>query len=494
MSDNPLAVDNLENEDIIMLMAAAMQAPGVEGAVLGLPVLLWGAPGVGKTSRINKVARKLGFYNKDLTVLASVREPSDFLGLPIPGGEPVMVAGKEVPALTFAPPMWAVQANQNSADTGDPRDERAVVFFDEFATAGERVMAAMLRVIHERVVGEFTLHKNVAMLAAANPPSMSPGGEDLKPPVANRFIHLYWTPPTPNQWADWLTGVAPSATESVDSSLKEDDDYLKLDVEEFHRQFGDLKVFFADWVRTPQGAQYLFKMPEETIRDELKEYFDANPNGAVVTRNGVRVRTDPAIAPQGKIDGVTFDSRFTDIYAWPSPRSLEMACRARAAVRATKGIPIDRQIKLENEIVCGTIGTEACMSINDFIKMSMRTQVAPSEFMGSLAAREAFFKRNPSMETQALQLSKLFSYYLGLPSGTAKANAANFGKALMSFGGEGISASASGFPKLTPAMLAQASVPLRMAADEYNKTRDVTLEAKLKSIQGPFAKLKGALS
>ena len=491
MSDNPLAVDNLENEDIIMLMAAAMQAPGVEGAVLGLPVLLWGAPGVGKTSRINKVARKLGFYNKDLTVLASIREPQDFTGLPIPGGADIEVGGQQIPALTFAPPLWAVQANQNSANTGDPRDDRAVVFFDEFATAGERVMAAMLRVIHERVVGEFNLNKNVVVLAAANPPSMSPGGTDLAPPVANRFIHLYWTPPTPNQWADWLTGVAPSATEAVDSSLKEDDDYLKLDVEEFHRQFGDLKVFFADWVRTPQGAQYLFKMPNPTISDALKQYFDENPNGAEVTRDGVRVRTDPAIAPQGSIPPLTFDSRFTDIYAWPSPRSLEIACRARAAVRATKGIPIDRQIKLENEIVCGTIGTEACMSINDFIKMSMRTQVVPSEFISSLAARETFFKRNPSMETQSLQLSKVLSYYLGLPSDTAKANDANFRKAILSFGGDGISN--SGFPKLTPAMLSYAAEPLRVTVAEYQKTQDDKLGAKLQTIQGVWAPLKKKL-
>ncbi len=277
----------------------------------------------------------------------------------------------------------------------------------------------------------------------------------------------------------------------MDSSLENDDDYLKLDVEEFHRQFGDLKVFFADWVRTPQGAQYLFKMPNPTISDALKQYFDENPNGGKVMRDGVQVRTDPAIAPQGQIDGVTFDSRFTDIYAWPSPRSLEMACRARAAVRATKGIPIDKQIKLENELVCGTIGTEACMSINDFIKMAMRTQVAPSEFMGSLSARETFFKRNPSMETQSLQLSKVVSYYLGLPHDTAMANAVNFKKAVMSFGGDGLSI--TGFPKLTPAMLSYAAEPLRAMVVEYKKTNDEKLGETLQTILGVWNPLKEKL-
>ena len=441
-----------------MLMAAAMQAPGVEGAVLGLPVLLWGAPGVGKTSRINKVARKLGFYNKDLTVLASVREPSDFLGLPIPGGEPVMVAGKEVPALTFAPPMWAVQANQHSADTGDPRDDKAVVFFDEFSTAGERVMSAMLRVIHERVVGEFTLHKNVAMLAAANPPSMSPGGEDLKPPVANRFIHLYWTPPTADQWANWLTGQTASATQAVDASLKEDPDYLKLDVEEFNRQFAELKIYFADWVRTPQGSKYLFKMPDDGVRGDLQEYFDANPNGGEIQLpDGTTGHTDPAIAPQGSIGKLTYDSRFTDIYAWPSPRSLEMACRGRAAVRDTKGIPLEKRFKLENEIVCGTIGTEACMSINDFISQQTRRRIPPAEFVGSSEKRNYFFSKNPDVTTQSLQLQTILTYWRELPIETARSEEGNFHAAVLSFGGEGVDA--SDWMPMTPTFVQRGFAP-----------------------------------
>ena len=302
-------------------------------------------------------------------------------------------------------------------------------------------MAAMLRVIHERVVGEFNLHKNVVMLAAANPPAMSPGGSDLAPPVANRFIHLYWTPPSADQWADWLTGAEASATEAVDASLKEDPNYLVLDVEEFHKQFAELKVYFADWVRTPQGQKYLFKMPNEEMRGEIQEYFDENPNGGQVKLpDGRTVRTDPAIAPQGAIPGLTFDARFTDIYAWPSPRSLEIACRARAAVRALQGIPLTKRFKLENEIVCGTIGTEACISINDFIRDQMRDRVPPAEFMSDSTKREGFFRRNPAMATQSLQLQQLLIYWRELPIETARNSESDFKKAVLAFGGKGVNA------------------------------------------------------
>ena len=439
MSDNPAAVDNYENEDVIMMLAACMQAPGVEGAVLGLPCLLWGAPGVGKTSRINKVAKKLGFYNKDLTVLASVRAASDFLGLPIPSDDTIEIEGAQVPSLKFAPPVWAVEAAKHAANTGDPNDEKAVVFFDEFTTAGPKVMAAMLRVIHERVVGEFTLPSNVVVVAAANPPAMSPGGIDLKPPVANRFVHLYWTPPTARQWADWLTGVKPSATEAVDQGKASDDEYLTLDIEKFYDELGIIKQAFAEWVMTQQGRQYLFKMPDNDDRENLKMYFDEHP--------------DRSVAPQGDIEGLTYDARFTDIYAWPSPRSLEIACRARAAIRATRGIPVMKQSMLENELVCGTIGSQACMSINDFIRDESRRLVGPELFLTDKKAREVFFRGAPNDATQGIMLSRIVTYITNEPSEDVAPLVGNFPVVFGSFGGEGIQAE---FTPMKAAMMQQA--------------------------------------
>jgi len=47
----------------------------------GVPVLLWGAPGVGKTATIKSIASALGLPCEP--VIASVREPADFAGLPV---------------------------------------------------------------------------------------------------------------------------------------------------------------------------------------------------------------------------------------------------------------------------------------------------------------------------------------------------------------------------------------------------------------------------
>src|ERR1700761_775365 len=60
--------------------AAAVEALGVAVAAR-VPVLLWGAPGTGKTSVIRAMAQAMGLPCE--AVIASIREPSDFAGLPI---------------------------------------------------------------------------------------------------------------------------------------------------------------------------------------------------------------------------------------------------------------------------------------------------------------------------------------------------------------------------------------------------------------------------
>jgi MoxR-like ATPase len=139
--------------------------------IADVPVLLWGEPGTGKTSAINAMSQALDWPIE--TVLASLREPSDFAGLPV-------VVGSEV---IFAPPDWA----RRLAGLG-----AGICFFDEISTAAPSTQKALLRVIHERVVGDLPLGSGIRMVAAANSADVAAGGWDLSAPLANRFLHLNW--------------------------------------------------------------------------------------------------------------------------------------------------------------------------------------------------------------------------------------------------------------------------------------------------------------
>ena len=135
------------------------------------PVLLWGAPGTGKSSAVQAMADGMGWPCE--VVIASIREPSDFAGLP------VVVDG----GVRFAPPTWATSLAGHGG---------GVLFLDEISTAPPAVQAALLRVVLERVVGDLRLPSDVAIVAAANPPEQAADGWDLSAPLANRFCHLDW--------------------------------------------------------------------------------------------------------------------------------------------------------------------------------------------------------------------------------------------------------------------------------------------------------------
>jgi len=140
-----------------------------------LPVLLWGQPGIGKSSTLAQLADGLDLPLE--TVIASVHEPSDFAGLPIIGADPA------TQGVAMAPPDWAVRL---------VRDGVGLLFLDELSSAPPAVQAALLRVVLERRVGSLQLPESVRIVAAANPAGSAADGWQLAAPLANRFVHLQW--------------------------------------------------------------------------------------------------------------------------------------------------------------------------------------------------------------------------------------------------------------------------------------------------------------
>jgi len=163
-------------------------------------VLRWGGAGLGKSSAIREMAADAGLACE--TVIASIREPSDFAGLP--------VVGEDAKSVHFAPPLWA----RRLAEAGS-----GVLFLDEISTAPPAVQAALLRVVLERTVGDLTLPGDVCVVAAANPPEQAADGWDISPPLANRFCHLDWELTA----AEWSEGILAGFSQPTVPSLDEEE-------------------------------------------------------------------------------------------------------------------------------------------------------------------------------------------------------------------------------------------------------------------------------
>lgn len=137
----------------------------------GVPLMIWGGAGVGKTETVKAFAESRG---EEATVLmGSIYDPSDFGGIPVPN--------EDGQSYWLATPRWA--------DDMLDQPDGGVLFLDEITTAPPAVQAAMLRLVHERVVGETKLPEDTVVIAAGNPTDVG-GGHDLAAPLANRFAHM----------------------------------------------------------------------------------------------------------------------------------------------------------------------------------------------------------------------------------------------------------------------------------------------------------------
>ncbi len=146
-----------------------------------VPVLLWGAPGVGKTACVCEMAKEANAHVE--VVIGSTIDPTDL-------GRPIVTKDDDVKLI---PPAWAKRLKE-TLDNG----KEAWLFLDELTSAPPSVQAALLRVVNERKVADLDL-TGCKMIAAANPSEHATDSSDLSSATSNRWAHLNWEVDA-NEW------------------------------------------------------------------------------------------------------------------------------------------------------------------------------------------------------------------------------------------------------------------------------------------------------
>lgn len=140
-----------------------------------VPVILWGPPGTGKTAAVRALAED---ENAHIEVLiGSILDPVDVGGYLRPTDT----------GIVSDPPPWARRIRAAL----DAR-RLAWLFLDELSCAPSSVQAALLRVIHDRQVGDLSI-AGCRVVAASNPADHAADGGVLSSATANRLVHVAWT-------------------------------------------------------------------------------------------------------------------------------------------------------------------------------------------------------------------------------------------------------------------------------------------------------------
>lgn len=135
-----------------------------------LPVMLWGSPGVGKSSVVKQVGASRGRQVYDIRL--ALLDPTDLRGLPYYN-------------LDTKKAEWAV----TSILPQDP-DSDAIVFLDEINAAPPSVQAAAYQLVLDRAVGEYRLPEKCSIVAAGNREGDKAVTFRMPTPLLNRFIHI----------------------------------------------------------------------------------------------------------------------------------------------------------------------------------------------------------------------------------------------------------------------------------------------------------------
>ena len=135
-----------------------------------LPVFIWGAPGIGKSSIVKQIAAEQDLEFLDLRL--SLLDPTDLKGIPF-----FNAATNE-----------GVWAKPSFLPSG--KDSKGILFLDEINTAPPAVQASAYQLVLDRKVGEYELPEGWSIIAAGNRENDRGIVYKMPPPLANRFVHF----------------------------------------------------------------------------------------------------------------------------------------------------------------------------------------------------------------------------------------------------------------------------------------------------------------
>ncbi len=153
-------------------------------------VMLWGAPGVGKSQGVREIADRIGHETGKKVVITDVRlllfNPVDLRGIPTASEDKTL-------AVWLKPKIFQMDESESTIN---------ILFLDEISAAPQSVQAAAYQITLDRTVGEHRLPDNCIVIAAGNRVTDRSVAYTMPKALANRLCHLEIRGDQ-NSWHDW---------------------------------------------------------------------------------------------------------------------------------------------------------------------------------------------------------------------------------------------------------------------------------------------------
>ena len=141
-------------------------------------LMLWGAPGVGKSQAVRQIAKEIEDKTGKKTNVTDVRlllfNPIDLRGIPTANETKTL-------AVWLKPKIFQMDESSNVVN---------LLFLDEISAAPQSVQAAAYQITLDRVVGEHKLPDNCIVIAAGNRITDKSVAYKMPKALANRLLHI----------------------------------------------------------------------------------------------------------------------------------------------------------------------------------------------------------------------------------------------------------------------------------------------------------------
>lgn len=156
-------------------------------------VMLWGAPGVGKSQAVRQMAEAVAKGTGKRAAVTDVRlllfNPIDLRGIPTANAEKTL-------AIWLKPKIFDMDESPSVVN---------ILFLDEISAAPQSVQAAAYQITLDRVVGEHRLPDNCIVIAAGNRTTDKSVAFKMPKALANRMMHLE-IEGSFSSWREWAVG------------------------------------------------------------------------------------------------------------------------------------------------------------------------------------------------------------------------------------------------------------------------------------------------